>query len=1141
MSATTLASRSNLRALTASLTGWRRWTALLLLVLIPLTVVGGILGASSARAEENESLQYSFYRVSSAMTAFFSSTQGPDVEDGKSLGTLENWSGVVTNPGSAGSFLGYADPSFSSVTGWLSSKLSGSSDAIGYDTLALRDEDDTVVDDSLQGLVGYAYYGASLKGLGFDGTSTGLSLGFMEMAGGFVVSAFYLLSGAVDWLFEAVINAMAFLNPFKLFYLGVQAVVPADVADGMVGGDTSVFGPLSGLASWISGWYQVLTQLSWAVMVPVFVAVLLMGLLLYKKMNRGSAIKKLLIRVAFIGLGLPLLGSMYTGTLTSMQAAADSGNAGATRVIMSTFVDFESWAKNSRLAVPEGATIEWDSSRDTPTNKAQMDVRNSALAINSRSLGLGLDPILTSDNAQTWTDAAVRGGADEYQYGSWTYGKAADMLLRYMGNAQFSASSFETESKGGLSKISADTLSNATKKGWFSSAESGDGKDKQFVKDGDLADMPADRISGNPVISLADGAGLTATRSGSAYAFSTASYCYGPGIVPTYGSDMGPRSCNLSPLAMYNYLNTDFGPTSMTMYSSSNVSSEATRSIHNSVNLVGSGAMSALYWTNAVVLLAAFVFIGFGYAISMALASIRRTFQMVSAVPFATLGALAAIAKVLVYTVALIAQVFLTVFLYKLVQEFLIALPQIIESPFAQLLNSNKAANGFMQYLVSGTGFSLVVTIVSIVFTIAFTVMAMRVRKSLVKAVEEAVTKLVEKLTETSVGAPGGGGGALAPAIAGGIGAGAGAAMANRTMQNAAGKKDLAAGAPGSGGLAGKGPDGMGTAGGFTGGTDGGDSSTTVGGEIETGDGTLAVEGGENAPAPGNGDPGSPLELTAGPSGDSAAAETAEGKRVEAEGLSPDGQGYAVDANGDAVPAKPVQGDSDAMSDVSSSMEESAEGYKAADKQRLSAGTEGAQAVGHGAVAVGRGFAGDAAGAAESGGRAVEHGGQAVAAGERAKQTEQDAGRSSLDKPSTKHADRAQKAQQVSQVGGTVANAAGAASSTGGAGKAASSGSQAAKGAQAAQKGASAPKSTPAASRQAPAPQRPQASRQAAPSRASSTTNVSSTSVDRSSSVDRRSKVVNKSKKKIAPPKPGGTGGKATKGLKPGSGSGKRP
>ncbi|GAA1604209.1 hypothetical protein [Leucobacter chromiireducens] len=1132
MSTTNLASRptrSSLWARAGSVTGWRRWTALLLLVLIPLTVVGGILGASSARAEENESLQYSFYRVSSAMTAFFSSTQGPDVEDGKSLGTLENWSGVVTNPGSAGSFLGYADPSFSSVTGWLSSKLSGSSDAIGYDTLALRDEDDAVVDDSLQGLVGYAYYGASLKGLGFDGTSTGLSLGFMEMAGGFVVSAFYLLSGAVDWLFEAVINAMAFLNPFKLFYLGVQAVVPADVADGMVGGDTSVFGPLSGLASWISGWYQVLTQLSWAVMVPVFVAVLLMGLLLYKKMNRGSAIKKLLIRVAFIGLGLPLLGSMYTGTLTSMQAAADSGNAGATRVIMSTFVDFESWAKNSRLAVPEGATIEWDSSRDTPTNEAQMNVRNSALAINSRSLGLGLDPILTSDNAQTWTDAAVRGGADEYQYGSWTYGKAADMLLRYMGNAQFSASSFETESKGGLSKISADTLSNATKKGWFSSAESGDGKDKQFVKDGDLADMPADRINGNPVISLADGAGLTATRSGSAYEFSTASYCYGPGIVPTYGSDMGPRSCNLSPLAMYNYLNTDFGPTSMTMYSSSNVSSEATRSIHNSVNLVGSGAMSALYWTNAVVLLAAFVFIGFGYAISMALASIRRTFQMVSAVPFATLGALAAIAKVLVYTVALIAQVFLTVFLYKLVQEFLIALPQIIESPFAQLLNSNKAANGFMQYLVSGTGFSLVVTIVSIVFTIAFTVMAMRVRKSLVKAVEEAVTKLVEKLTETSVGAPGGGGGALAPALAGGLGAGAGAAMANRAMQNAAGKKGLAAGVPGSG----KGPDGMGTAGGFTGGTDGGDSSTTVGGEIETGDGTLAVEGSGDAPAPGNGDPGSPLELTAGPSGDSAATETAEGKRVEVEGLSPDGRGYAVDANGDAVPAKPVQGDSDAMSDVSSSMEESAEGYKAADKQKLAAGTEGAQAVGHGAVAVGRGFAGDAAGAAESGGRAVEHGGQAVAAGERAKQAEQDAGRSSLDKPSTKHADRAQKAQQVSQVGGTVANAAGAASSTGGAGKAASQGAGAAKAPakapQAAQKGASAPKSTPTAPKQAPRP--------AAPQRASSTTNVSSTSVDRSSSVDRRSKVVNKSKKRIAPPK---TGGKATKGLKPGSGSGKR-
>src|SRR5690606_8531234 len=126
-------------------------------------------------------------------------------------------------------------------------------------------------------------------------------------------------------------------------------------------------------------------------------------------------------------------------------------------------------------------------------------------------------------------------------------------------------------------------------------------------------------------------------------------------------NDGTTRSCNLSPLTMYNYLNTDFGNTSMTMYSSSNVASEATRSIHNSVNQVGTGTMSFLYWFSTVVLLGSFVLIGLGYAFSLVFSSIRRSFQIITAVPFATLGAMAAIAKVVVYSVALILEVIVTI------------------------------------------------------------------------------------------------------------------------------------------------------------------------------------------------------------------------------------------------------------------------------------------------------------------------------------------------------------------------------------------------------------------------------------------------------------------------------------------------
>lgn len=1151
MSATNLASRPNLRARTAALTGWRRWTALLLLVLIPLTVVGGILGASSARADGPDENKFDLYAVAVSTTSFFNRLMSPD--DGMKLtgDVATNWTPITSNPANAGSLLGWSDPDFEFSFDYAAAALSGTSDAQTYASLST-----SAIGSNYNGMFDYAIFGAALNGLGLDGTSSGLGLKFFEFFGGGVVLVLFGLSSFVDFLFAGFVQLLALLNPFKLLFDGVANWSVAlqdgstvsgnsEFADGMVGGDANRTGSgpisdliggvltfaFSGLAQFISGIYKTVSGIAWGVMVPVFLATFLFGLLSFKKMNRGGAIKKLLVRIAFIGLGVPLLGMMYTGTINSMAEATKAGNMGAAQVVASTYVDFENWAMNERLAVPEGASIQWRYKNSAPGADSMMKVRDTAFAINAASVpGLsGMEKLIGGDSSVGWSTSAVerQDVTDPHVFEAIT-----SMLTRHMSGAQVQSGDFASGVTTSITSLgsSDDDEFNKTKTQWFES-----------LRNKDIG-MPDPAPANNPVLAVADGSGLTVNVVGGAdgadsfgalrtYTSSGVKANCGTQVATTGGA---PLNCNLSPLAMYNYLNTSFGSDSFTTYSSQKVMSGATKESHNSVNIVGTGAMSALYWVNAVVLLLSFVTITLGYGVALVIGNIRRGIQAISAIPFAMMGALAAIAKVIVYVFAMILEVVLTLFLLKLVQELLLAVPTIVEAPFSLLLNGDSeaaAGAGVAALATAGGAISIGVTLVTIVFVIAFTVMAMRVRKSLLKAIEEAITKLVEKLTDASVG--GAPGGKMAPALAGGLGAGAGAAMANRAMHGASGQKGLASGVPGNG----KGPDGMGTAGGFTGGTDGGDSSTTVGGEIETGDGTLAVEGGGDAPAPGNGDPGSPLELTAGPSGDSAAAETAEGKRVEAEGLSTDGRGYTVGANGDAVPAKPVQGDSDAMSDVSSSMEESAEGYKAADKQRMAAGTEGAQAVGHGAVAVGRGFAGDAAGAAESGGRAVEHGGAAVAAGEQAKQTEQDAGRSSLDKPSTKHAENAQRAQQVSQVGGTVANAAGAASSTGGAGKAASQGAGAgaakapAKAPQATQKGASAPKSTPTAPKQAPRP--------AAPQRASSTTNVSSTSVDRSSSVDRRSKVVNKSKKRIAPPKPGGKGGKGTKGLKPGGGAGK--
>ncbi|ROR75965.1 hypothetical protein SAMN06295974_3700 [Plantibacter flavus] len=990
----------------AALRGWnpKRLLALTLMLVLSLAGIAGVFSSSSASAKEDDVMKYSFYKIASSTTAFFSTVQEP----GSDKSFSEPWAQVIADPGSAGSLLGYADPNFSSVSGWLASKLSGSSDAIGYETLLVRESDDDTTGYSgskFQGMVDYAYFGAALKGMGLDGTSTGLSLGFMNTAAGGLIMVLYILGGAVDFVFNAFLSLLSLLNPFKLFYQGVSAINP-EFADGMVGGGNADVGPLSGLASWIGGWYQALSALSWQVMVPIFIGVLLFSLFMFKKMDRGGAFKKILVRIVFIGLGLPLLGSMYTGMLTSVTDGGSDGNAGSTRVVMSTYVDFENWATNSRLAIPAGAKIEWDTARAQPSGAAQANVRNTALAINNQTHGLGLKAIVSSGAYDaTWSNQILEGKASDASTRTQTYGTTVDMLARFMSNAQVSAASFETTAKGDLTQ-SAFYATNAdgAVKDWFESLE----KDSKALNSADATP------GGNPLISVTAGQGLrgNSITGGRAFTSSTTGCLYtGTAIALSQGS---PRACNLSPLAMFNYLNTDFGSTSMTMYSSSNVQSEATRSIHNSVNQVGTGTMSFLYWFNAVVLLGSFVVIGLGYAFALLFSSIRRSFQVVTAVPFATLGALPAIAKVVVYSVALILEVLITIFVYKMVQEFLTSLPQLIEMPFSWALNDGAAGPmaTFVVFLTSGWAFPLVVTLLSIIGVIVFTVTAMRLRKMFVKAVEETVTKLVEKFMDTQVGIPGGGG-KMVPALAGGLAAGAGAAAANRMMSG--GSKGASVDAtpkPGAGG----GPDGIQTAGGLTPTGPGPDGD---GGQLEIdGGGQLEITGG----AEGNGDPGSsdgPRALESGTS-TSVADEVALGRAVDANGLSKQGETRAPQVEGDA------------MSVASDSMEQSAAGYQAADAKRLAAGTEGAKAAGHAGVAVGKGFAGDATGAAESGGRAVEHGGAAVSKGHEAKQAEQDAGRSSLDKPNQKHARKAAQAQQVSRVGGTVANAAGAARGTSG-------------------------------------------------------------------------------------------------------------
>ncbi|MGW6604253.1 hypothetical protein [Streptomyces sp. NPDC055036] len=742
---------------------------LLAALLVPVCMMATSSPASADDTEDRDN--YSLYQLASNASSYFSEMNSPDNDEGMH----ENWEPVTGSPASGGSLLGYADSEFSlgGIVGWFFAEVSGSSQTVTYETLAAKDDKGNA---KYAGMLDYAHFGAANNDLGLDTMSSGIGGQIVSVIGGSIIWILYALALAVGTLFYVIIQFLKLINPFMWFYSAVAAVNPTFAA-GMTGGDTGG-GALAGLQNWISGWYGLLVDISWQVLVPIFIGFLLIGLVLFKKMDRGSAIKKLIVRVVFIGVGLPLIGSMYTGVLNKFDDSVLGQHAAATRVVLSTYVDFEAWMMNDRLAIPDQASVSWSGDQASPD--AMMSVRTSTLAINKQSHGATFDGISigtkVNDAESAWKSGTVSGykctlqadgsaskdcldssASDDFRAVFSTFG----IIGKYIAGNEVAASDFESGIKSSITQLDE---SSDVKKSWFVDKDSYGDVDK-------FGEEKSPKPAQHPVIST-DGTGLASSRPGRNSAVFTTT-----GTKGGCGFEVGktPTSCNLAPLAAHNYLNTGFGPSSLTMYSSNNATSGFTRENHMAVSQVGTGPAKLMYWHNAATVLGSIVLLGFWYAIGMLAGAVKRTFGLVAAVPFATLGAMQAISKVIIYSTALILEVLLTLFIYQFVSEFLISAPELMAGPVSSFMSPD----GLWSNAALGGIIVAILTLVSSLVLTGITFALLRVRKSALQAMDEVVTKLVDKFLETNT-TPKPDKAGLLPALAAGAGAGAGMAMGNK-------------------------------------------------------------------------------------------------------------------------------------------------------------------------------------------------------------------------------------------------------------------------------------------------------------------------------------------------------------------------
>lgn len=764
----------------------------LLLVGIALTL--SMTTAAFAKDDDKDN-DFSFYKVSSAATAYYDDAHNP---------TSVNTKGVFNYSGNsmdkAGAFVGFIDEDYESgLIGSTVSYLSGSSQSRSYDSF--REE----------GLKDYVLYGHALSILGLDSTANDTFdiLSIARFIGGLLLMLVYTAALAADSFFAVVISILKTLNPFAWFMAGVSNV-SSSFSKWF---DTTPETPsvLDGVSQFITGWYTALSDLGMYVVFLLFFLSLGAMLLMWnsQKGRAGSVFRTFATRLAFICIGIPLLGGLYTA---SLDLAAESSwgknfTPAANQVIASTLVDFESWAANSHLALPFGVTITVDASDSSSgviDAGKSTSVRGIARAINCNNSALED----TDSGNKSWTitlkDSSTAGSNNKIL-------GAYDVMGRYMNSAFYHASDFETTYKS--TKIPAESkaaIFTAIKdhsgkwKEYINTADNGNmfdnadgGKNTPYFNDGSKGSFNPDWSENHKVVSYSRTNDLSGDNTNS-------------------GGMGGANSGGLSSMSLYNYLSTSFGDSSVVTYSAHKATSSLVTQSHHSVNLIGDGMSSVLYWANAVIILFVITIIGLVYSLGLIINMIGRGIKMVSSVPFAMLGNMKAMAKVTTYTAMMIIEVLGTFFVYSLVIEILLSLSGIVETPLLETLSSRVGSTVLLGGTVipgataalppmASNALITVGLLVSSTLYLWFGIKAIKLRKSIIKTIDEGVAAMIDRIFTTNEhggsmsNAQGAGQGittaptlgerakSAAKQVAGGVAGGAGMAVGQSVMSGALG------------------------------------------------------------------------------------------------------------------------------------------------------------------------------------------------------------------------------------------------------------------------------------------------------------------------------------------------------------------
>lgn len=691
------------------------------------TIVNNVIFGDPPK-DPPEDIDTSMYSVSASLTAYMNKILGPAADSDEKQYTLAE---ANTNVGKAGAFLGYGDKDYD-FQSFITTQISGSTVSVDYNSLL------GLEGSGSNNMYAYGRYGYLLKDLGLDDVGVDSTLPSARLIPGCLIYGMYMLSSAVPYLFKTLLTILQKLNPFQFLASATQISDDMKASMGADAGGMSL--AAANVADVIGQFYDGMSEIGWEATIPLLIGLLFFQIFVIRK-NSGRKIQTVLFRISFLAIGIPMLGSLYTSALNSMDNMADDTQSAPTQMIAATFVDFEGWAKNLRLnpvvkdagnadtTLTLTSSVNGVNSGGEASDASVKNLRQTTVLINQAvgSIDKNAANVFLGSAKESYNkwDSQIMTGQEDDSVDN-ARKQCLNLLNRYLTASMYRASDWEGDvgsyfqglpiniigrQQGNDEKdFDADYYQKNTMYQMFNDTATLDGWDGRSVEDnlkifnGEYwrptsddkyqdKDPSAFNIFSNGTLQVASG--VPNKDSDITYTSSSVPSGNGTNVAVKGG---------LSTISLYNYLSSNFTESSVVTYSEQKSSSQYVKPAHYSVNLIGTGVLRVLYMLNCMALLAITVVIGLGYGLNMVISNVKRGFSMLVQIPTAMIGVLKSIVYVVTTVLLMICEIIITFAMYSVVSELMMLLLSVIESPIEDVVGSSIIGGVFGQIGIHMTG-----------------------------------------------------------------------------------------------------------------------------------------------------------------------------------------------------------------------------------------------------------------------------------------------------------------------------------------------------------------------------------------------------------------------------------------------------